>query len=115
MTRTEIVIAELKLALRDAEAHGSVCPSAAASAEAAEFLRLLAGRLPADRTIDVAVGEDGTIEITASSDATLATVDVSPSGRVTRLIMRDLRTGAVSPVTSGLSYADLAQRIEQAA
>ncbi len=114
MVRLDALFAEFDLAVSEARAMGFACPTQAARDVARRLLRRLAG-LSDERVLDVAVGEDGTIEITASSKASIATVEVSPSESLTRLILRDLRTGAVTPVASGLSKEEVARRIEQAA
>jgi hypothetical protein len=107
--------AALRLALGEATRMGFDEPSADAAEHASRILELLVRADLRERAIDIAIGEDGTIEITVASERTLATVDVSPSGRDVALVLRDVETSEITGVPSSPSEAAVVGAIERAA
>ncbi|MFN0148336.1 MAG: hypothetical protein ACKVT1_17690 [Dehalococcoidia bacterium] len=102
-------------ATQQAHDWGFDLPSATASHRAQGLLARLAHVVRDVQRVDVAVGEDGTVEINVLSRRELATIDIPPNGSRLEMIRRDRTSGAVRGPAETLTEAMIVERIERAA
>ncbi len=110
------VIADLEAAHRSAKVDGFDLPSGLATLRATNLLRLIGRDSRADASsIDVALGEDGSIEISVLAAGATLIIDIPPSGRRLEMVVQDARTGAVLAPSTVVNEDDIVERIERPA
>ncbi len=113
--REQALVAALCDARDAAERNGFDLPEAGSYQRAAQLLKHLAVRTPA-LPIEVAVGDDGSIEITAVCGQRYFVIDVSPSGGDLHLMVEDLETRSLTFVAKRTNEDEIVrQMIERAA
>jgi hypothetical protein len=105
----------LSAACRDADRRGFDCPSEAALAHALSLLRQLASIPNLAPTLDVAVGEDGALEITAVPGRALVVIDIDQAGRQMELVVQALDSGAILEECASTSEDEVVRLVERAA
>jgi hypothetical protein len=106
--------AELALAHAEAERYSFDLPSPDALRRAEQLLSLLAAQMPEVGAVDVAVGDDGTVEITTTARGERFTIDIVPSGQRIEMVIQDAASGAIIGSTAA-TEKDIVNRIERAA
>jgi hypothetical protein len=93
-------------ALGTAERCSFALPSHVASAVTMRLLGQLAIASEEIETIDVVVGEDGSIEVTAAPAKRLITFDISQSGAKSEMVVRDTAAGKMIASLPAATEAD---------
>lgn len=105
---------DLRLATDEAAAWDFDLPSAEATDRAENFLRAIILHTHVGNRTDVAVGEDGSIELTITQGSSLIVLDIPPSGSRTSMVIQDHETGEITSSFATVSENDVVRRIEQA-
>ena len=90
-------------------------PSAAAVERAAALLALIAEAVTETSVFEVALGEDGTIEITAASDASFVTIDISPASARAAMVVQDAHSDEITVSIPIATDQDILSQIDRAA
>ncbi len=90
-------------------------PSSASIERASRLLGLLAQAGQETSIFEVVLGEDGTIEITATPDDSFVTIDISPLSGGAALIVQDNGTNAITISMPVATDQDILRQIERAA
>jgi len=113
--RSEKLVSEFRMAQQDAEAYGFELPSNDAVARAVALLTHIARSTTSTESVDVAVGEDGSVEITVVLGRELIVVAIPPSGTRMEMVVQNWKSGEILAPCTRVSEDVVVQRIERAA
>jgi hypothetical protein len=88
-------------------------PSIQAIKRTEKLLRLAASSVDSIATFDIAIGEDGSIELTAAPGGRLITLDISPSGAKVEMVVRDTVTGELLASEQAATNTGIVRWIER--
>lgn len=106
---------ELALALADAQRFGFELPSRVALARAEAVLSCLASGVSGIGFLDVAVGDDGTTEITTTRGAVRFTIDITPTGTGIDVVVQNGASGAIVSSARVTTEKDVLRCVDRAA
>lgn len=113
--RAESLLNELAAARADAELWGFDLPSEKAFDIATSLLASMHDLDLGQDSVDVAVGEDGNIEITAVAGGEHITVLIAHTGSRTQMVVHDRNTWEVASLSDFVEPSEVVRRIERAA
>ena len=113
--KTKAILSELQAAHGEAIAMAFDLPSEAALQRAHRLLAQIACTLEDLSTFEVAIGEDGTIEITGNPSSEFITIDISPTGRQLSMSVRSVATGEVVRSADESNEQEVVRQLERAA
>lgn len=111
----EKLLSSLQAARTEAEKWGFAVPSEEAMTRADALLKHLVAATNIAESIEIAVGEDGSIEITAVPGRKLVVVDIPPAGTRMEIVVQNWKSGEVVEHSSSASEDDVVRLIEHAA
>ena len=111
--QTQSLLLDLETALKEAYEWGFEATSPSAIVEAEGLLRAIQSRAAVSDAVEVAVGEDGSIEITASDGAALIIVDIPPSGSRIEMVVQDWQSGEILTPAASVTRDNVVERIER--